>query len=364
MGIGLGEAGSGLIKNYLGSDAEVDIVMPGEMIMAVYGFCDIRNFTDVTEILEEGVMLFVNKIADIVHYITDRTLGTANKNVGDAFLLVWKAPSKVTKLKKIAHMGEDESVKSNVSDLALYSFLKIFAEINRAAPLKTYTENVDIQSRLGPNYKVRLGIGIHYGWAVEGAIGSYHKVDASYLSPNVNMCMRLEELTKEYGTPILISGEFYDCLSNHVKGVCRKLDTINIKGKEDPLRVYTPNISDKGIFYPDFSPIKIYNLKLKETFAFKKLVKREMARGNLVGPSLYQNDVDISLLTCFNNQEFLGYFNTAIQAYERGDREMSKDYFEKAKVIVPKDGPTLSIYEFMKSNVFEKPDGWNGVRTL
>ena len=35
-------------------------------------------------------MLFVNNIGDIVHTITDRFLGAANKNIGDAFLLVWR----------------------------------------------------------------------------------------------------------------------------------------------------------------------------------------------------------------------------------------------------------------------------------
>jgi len=35
-------------------------------------------------------MIFVNNIAEIVHSITDRFEGAANKNIGDAFLLVWK----------------------------------------------------------------------------------------------------------------------------------------------------------------------------------------------------------------------------------------------------------------------------------
>ena len=35
-------------------------------------------------------MLFVNEIADITHGIVDRFCGAANKNIGDAFLLVWK----------------------------------------------------------------------------------------------------------------------------------------------------------------------------------------------------------------------------------------------------------------------------------
>ena len=32
-----------------------------------------------------------------------------------------------------------------------------------------------------------MGFGLHYGWAIEGAIGSNLKIDASYLSPDVNM---------------------------------------------------------------------------------------------------------------------------------------------------------------------------------
>ena len=35
-------------------------------------------------------MLFVNEIGEIVHTIVDRYSGAANKNIGDAFLLVWK----------------------------------------------------------------------------------------------------------------------------------------------------------------------------------------------------------------------------------------------------------------------------------
>jgi hypothetical protein len=39
------------------------------MIEAIFGFCDIRNFTDTTECLQEEVMLFVNRIACILHSI-------------------------------------------------------------------------------------------------------------------------------------------------------------------------------------------------------------------------------------------------------------------------------------------------------
>ena len=37
-------------------------------------------------------MVFVNEIAEIVHGLVDKFSGAANKNIGDAFLLVWKFP--------------------------------------------------------------------------------------------------------------------------------------------------------------------------------------------------------------------------------------------------------------------------------
>jgi class 3 adenylate cyclase len=54
-----------------------------------------------------------------------------------------------------------------------------------------------------------MGFGLHVGWAIEGAIGSEFKIDASYLSPNVNMSSRLEAATKQFGVPILIRYFFH-----------------------------------------------------------------------------------------------------------------------------------------------------------
>jgi class 3 adenylate cyclase len=47
-----------------------------------------------------------------------------------------------------------------------------------------------------PHFHVAMGFGLHCGWAIEGAIGSEYKIDASYLSPNVNMSSRLEAACK------------------------------------------------------------------------------------------------------------------------------------------------------------------------
>jgi len=67
---------------------------------------------------------------------------------------------------------------------------------------------------ISEDFRVRMGFGLHQGWAIEGSIGSYFKIDASYLSPNVNMASRLEAATKQFGTEILISGDLHDILSD------------------------------------------------------------------------------------------------------------------------------------------------------
>ena len=68
-----------------------------------------------------------------------------------------------------------------------------------------------------------MGFGLHVGWAIEGAIGSEYKIDASYLSPNVNMASRLEAATKQFGTTILLSDDFVSLLSPKVRRRVRQV---------------------------------------------------------------------------------------------------------------------------------------------
>lgn len=38
------------------------------------------------------------------------------------------------------------------------------------------------------------------GFAIEGSIGTYMKVDALYLSPDMQIALRVEELNEKYST--------------------------------------------------------------------------------------------------------------------------------------------------------------------
>ena len=79
--------------------------------------------------------------------------------------------------------------------MSLIAFLKIISQIKKSRKLVKYQYHPGLNLRM-PNYSVKMGFGLHVGWAIEGAIGSFYKIDASYLSPNVNMASRLEAATK------------------------------------------------------------------------------------------------------------------------------------------------------------------------
>ena len=173
LAVGFGEAGSEIIVKNLSNRGAINAMIPGARVLAVFGFCDIRNFTDATEVLKEKVMVFVNEIAQIVHSKTNQFGGAANKNIGDAFLLVWKISGE--EADELAHLsGEMFEIglkKLNrakvAAELALYAFVKTLAEINQSQVLAKYHSHEGLRKRIR-NFRVRMGFGLHLGWAIEG----------------------------------------------------------------------------------------------------------------------------------------------------------------------------------------------------
>jgi len=240
LAIGLGEAGSKIIAENIASNIDggnIDPLIPGTKIFAVYGFCDVRNFTDTTEILQEDVMVFVNEIADIMHNYAYTYLGYPNKNIGDAFLSVWKFPSKALELKKDIVDIKNQEMVQKMADMAAICYIKVNARINASMKLARYRQNAQLNERM-PNYRVRMGFCLHAGWSIEGAIGSEYKIDASYISPHVNLAMSLDDATKIYGIQYVISEDFYKLLSPGIQGKMRPIDRVKFHGFENPQTLY------------------------------------------------------------------------------------------------------------------------------
>lgn len=243
MRVGFGEAGASVIAKNLqeSTSGKLNLLGSGTMIYSIFGFCDVRQFTDTTECLQEEVMLFVNRIAHILHSIVVQCSGAANKNIGDAFLLTWKIADNATK-----------EQKALLADQALLTFCKALIELSRHQEF-ICNFSLNATTRLlkrFPDYKVRIGSGLHVGWAIEGAIGSNRKIDASYLSPHVSGTEFLESSTKAYGVSLLISEPFYKLLSPAAAKHIRQVDRIRKSEGEEPMGLYTYD-SDLSIDWND-----------------------------------------------------------------------------------------------------------------
>lgn len=373
LALGFGEAGSEIIAtNMQKGGGEVEPMVPGRKTYCIFGFCDIRNFTDATEVLQEGVMVFVNEIAKIVHTKVDHYSGAANKNIGDAFLLVWKFPEECLEesigTDKRKNITVNDSLKvSQIADMALLSFLKIMAAINKDPTILKYREHEGLKAVM-PNYKVQMGFGLHVGWAIEGAIGSEFKIDASYLSPNVNMASRLEAATKQYGVPLLLSGAMYRLFSRETKQECRQIDRVTVKGSIDPIDVFTCDI-DTSVLRPETTRVED-DQKDKKLQRVAQRTKRDRLRKDALEKEIpmssqFSEDEDLRLMRSTQNPEFVKSFNEAFQHYVRGNWHKCKQGLILAESIKgERDGPSVTLLDVIDEYGGEAPANWDGYREL
>jgi class 3 adenylate cyclase len=324
--VGFGEAGMGIIASNMGSGGSFDPVVEGTKVFAIFGFCDIRNFTDCCEVLEEETMIFTNQIARIVHNHVHKSQGSVNKNIGDAFLTVWKLNIPEEDEERFSGLppppGEQKvdnphtAENSLRADQALRAFVLTRHLLETDAYVQALGSDPRLQRKL-PGYTVRMGYGLHFGWAIEGAVGSKFKVDATYLSPHVNMSARLESSSKQYGVQMLLSGPFYDALGQNMRKECRPLDCVTVKGSNVPVMLYTHQVSE---------------------FARKPVSKEGL-------------------------QEFNSVWAEAFALYKSGsDWPKAQELMRRCLEISPEDPPTLLLLRVMKDG--PAPPSWDGYRSL
>lgn len=166
-------------------------------------FVDIRGFTSMSEKLPpETVVAILNRYLTLTTACIQRYHGTLDKFVGDCTMAFWNAP-----------LLQKEAVF-----LACRAALDMKEESARL--------NAEIVARYGQS--IAFGIGVHWGSAVVGNIGSQARMDYTAIGDTVNTAARLEENAP--GGTILISRAVADKLGDRAV-VSPPPKAIKLKGK-------------------------------------------------------------------------------------------------------------------------------------
>ena len=193
--------------------ANTESLLVGKNEQVAVLFSDIRSFTTISEQLGKPDQLVesLNRYFTVmVDVIMDRN-GIIDKYIGDAIKAFFGAPVK----------REDDALNAVLSGIEMVEALKGFND-GQAALQK-------------PEFKI--GIGINYGEATVGNIGTDKKMDFTAIGDMVNLASRLEGLTKNYHQQLIFSESLHDKVKDDLP--CRLLDTVAVKGMPRGMRIYT-----------------------------------------------------------------------------------------------------------------------------
>jgi adenylate cyclase len=186
----------------------------GETRYMTFMFCDIRGFTPISEQYKDNpaeLTKLINRFLTRMTNVIIANGGTVDKFMGDCIMAFWNAPLKIENHQMLAVLTASQMQ----SELAML--------------------NEQLKAENLPNIKV--GIGINSGEALVGNMGSDQRFDYSVIGDPVNLAARLESASKTLGHTLIVGENTKKVIDD--KFPFKFVDSITVKGKTEPVNVYT-----------------------------------------------------------------------------------------------------------------------------
>jgi adenylate cyclase len=204
------------LQRFFSPDVAAEVVRKGGVStsrrLVTVLFSDIRGFTSLSEKLEPeqvGEMLreYLTEMTEVVF----KHGGSVDKYIGDAIMALYNVPAE----------DPEHAVKAVRTALE-------FQE-------RTVAVSKHWEDKLG--IAIRNGVGVNTGVAVVGTLGSRQRFEYTAIGDTINLGARLESITKDYQTNIIISESTYELVRDEF--ITKELGEVTVKGKTRPVKIYT-----------------------------------------------------------------------------------------------------------------------------
>jgi adenylate cyclase len=186
-------------------------------------FVDIVGFTRMAEAMPpEAVVTLLRQFHERMTAQIFACGGTVEKYIGDAIFAVFGVPT----------VGDDDAVNA----------------LNCADKMR---DALDRWNTERPEPPLAIGIGLNYGPAVLGDVGSEHSMSFTVIGDTVNPASRLQALTRTLDTPLVVGGPLVDAIragsSETAAALMRLLQDRGeqvLRGRSGAVRVWTRRTSE------------------------------------------------------------------------------------------------------------------------
>ncbi len=178
-------------------------------------FMDVRGFTSISETLSATELVdFINTLLGPLSSAIQSELGTIDKYIGDSIMAFWNAPL----------------------DIADHPMHACRAALKMREAVRQLNEgNAFGFADRGADAQVKIGVGLNFGVAAVGNMGSEIRFNYSAMGDVVNVAARIESTTKEFGTDLLVSQDVANAAS---AAAFLEAGEILLKGKSRPTKLF------------------------------------------------------------------------------------------------------------------------------